>query len=716
MDETVARECCVQDLADDASKRNQIQHHEEQQVPEYYRVETMNADDTAATEHTRKSIFATARPPRAPNHLSIHNESPKQHPESTQMSRSTSQPRASVLFSENSTATSTRSSSRSVSQPRASHGHFLHGFNVADCFDVRSIPDPPSPEQVRSRRRVSTAMILPRLGDVTNQGTRKDIGDIEFTKSSVSGNRKRKSLAHVPSPSISPIVPDQRDDPVPCEQERQMNSNIEVHPRTLQVELCLDSNEEDDDGGMRSRASPKRRKKRQSMILPDHRALQNDVAVCHEDSLSACERPSDTQHSPSKTKRFFPGDMQSLMGLRSLVHEYCALSEEQRATSEQAKHIRETTGYALLSSSPDAFVSTNTSSHDILANRRLVLQKISPVMMQMEKRRGQETKQWERDTGCRVEKSNRSGKYKYYCIESNQRVSTQEYNRRYMLVIEGREEERKAWTKAWMDKLHESTDVDEESKGGHTSEIVIPDTGAEEHAESSDPATLDGVVQDDTIFRSDFRENEDSQREAFRPPMAFLSRSSSTASKGRAIDSLDPSVLSTSLGTVETSNFSSFPTVSMPSKAIVTMSAGEREEPAEISEASSEDTDESPDSRSSSPDITVTGENPLAVTGFVAEREVQGSCFHDQIQVKDEYVHEVVAAKALTLPLTEAEGTPILPFPSRDVESTDPDIARAESRLWDKIDLALQEYSAEVVIIMKSKQIGNREQSTSIAL
>ena len=45
----------------------------------------------------------------------------------------------------------------------------------------------------------------------------------------------------------------------------------------------------------------------------------------------------------------------------------------------------------------------------------------------------------------------------------------------------------------------------------------------------------------------------------------------------------------------------------------------------------------------------------------------------------------------------------LLPFPDRDEESKDPDIARAERRLWGRIDAALQDYSHEVMMIMNSR-------------
>jgi hypothetical protein len=46
---------------------------------------------------------------------------------------------------------------------------------------------------------------------------------------------------------------------------------------------------------------------------------------------------------------------------------------------------------------------------------------------------------------------------------------------------------------------------------------------------------------------------------------------------------------------------------------------------------------------------------------------------------------------------------PLLPLPARDEESMDPDIARAERNLWNRIDGALQEYSREVTLIMRAK-------------
>lgn len=623
-----------------------------------------------------------------------------------------------MLLSVSSTASS--SHSRSASQPRASQSHFLDGFNVADCFDVRSIPDPPSPQQQQSRRRLSTPLMNPKpsLEDVTNQGSHKDIDDLGATKAHDSGTRKRKTLAHVSCPLTSPMVMDQRDDPVAREQGREENNNMEVRPKRLQVRLCLDDNEEEEFGGNRSRGSPKRRKKRQSIVIPSQVSLNDDDAAFLETSSFPHGRSPDAKDSSHQIKRLFPGDLKSLKELRKLVHGYCDLSQEKRVSSKEAKIIRETTGYALLDAAPDAFVNYGTSSQAILANRRLVLQKLSPVMMQMEKRKGRETRQWERDTGCRVEKSNRSGKYKYVCIQSNQKVGTQEYKRRYMWVIQGREDARKAWTRTWMNKLDETITVEDESKEENPTAFLMIDASTVEQGEPNEPPGLEAPIQDGTIFRNDYSDNEARQREDFLPPVSNLSRSSSTASQRSDVDAMELCDKSESLdygeqaSALEITNVIAFSTTSALSTTMIIIPDSEREGPAEITEASSEDTDESLDSRSSSPDL-MAGSNVMAVDDFVAVNQTEGTVLTDHLALDADYEPYISAAQTPTPLYEEAGATPLLPFPDRDMESVDPDIAQAERGLWDKIDLALQEYSEEVMMIMKSKQTGDGEPSTS---
>ena len=69
--------------------------------------------------------------------------------------------------------------------------HFLCGFNLDNCSDLLSIPDPPSPESQRKRnkRRESSPLLRP-LQDLTNSGLSE----------SLQKKRSRRSISTLPSP------------------------------------------------------------------------------------------------------------------------------------------------------------------------------------------------------------------------------------------------------------------------------------------------------------------------------------------------------------------------------------------------------------------------------------------------------------------------------------------------------------------------------------
>lgn len=64
-----------------------------------------------------------------------------------------------------------------------------------------------------------------------------------------------------------------------------------------------------------------------------------------------------------------------------------------------------------------------------------------------------------------------------------------------------------------------------------------------------------------------------------------------------------------------------------------------------------------------------------------------------------------VAATSTTATATPAR---LLPLPSRDESSSDPEVAKAERELWDKIDAALEEYSNKVLLIQERRR-GDRD-------
>ena len=640
--------------------------------------------------------FATMRPPKVPKQVqplptvgSTVTDTFDNHQQDVEYCshhrhRSSSQPRASQPADPLPLA-SNSITSRSASQPRAlQNAHFLDGFNVADCFDVRAIPDPPSPCNTKSRhrRRVSSAVLRPMSSrDITNRGNYQSTIASDAigadTKSSSSVRRKRKTLSHVPSPII------------PAE-EQQVGSNaigsscdkpphdVEVKAKILHINLC-----HDDDSYELARDCPKRRKKRQSMVIPSDLPCEE-----HTDTPPNVPSLKHSQNSSKTSKAFFPGDFKSMQKLRNLVRGYCALSSKgERGASNEGKEIQVLTGYAL----PRRITTDDVSdkSQAILCNRRLVIQKIAPVLAQMEKRKDRDVKQWERTTGCYVTKSERSGRYRYYDIESNQRVGSHEYKRRYISYLEHSRHDRLAKAHTWMNKLNP---VDRDN---HPDYFLLRE----------DSISIDQQACNHIGYSSM------EQKEAFSPPRNNYAKHVESIDVGRT-DPMDICDMNMSLdyGEQQSSDISTrninCHAGTTTTTAMTTASDFERSEIAEISEASSEDTDDNPqESRSSSP--TIDSFPDELTSTIVVDGAIIGAVgnFGTGEPIVREARDDDGSPKMDEGRKDDTDTVPLLPFPSRDTESVDPEIAAAERRLWDKIDLALHEYSGEVINIEEKKRL-----------
>ena len=73
-------------------------------------------------------------------------------------------------------------------------------------------------------------------------------------------------------------------------------------------------------------------------------------------------------------------------------------------------------------------------------------------------------------------------------------------------------------------------------------------------------------------------------------------------------------------------------------------------------------------------------------------------------QEMDEHSAEETAQQHATVKRPERMEDTVIPFPDREEESEDPDIARAERKLWHSIDAALDEYSREVLAIQAKRR------------
>jgi hypothetical protein len=395
---------------------------------------------------------------------------------------------------------------------------------------------------------------------------------------------------------------------------------------------------------------------------------------------------SPSSSSPKKKKKaLFAGDVQSMRELQQLVRGFCALSPEHRDASHQAQAIA-LLGYPLQQSATGSPVS--------FSNRKSILQKISPVIALMDKRRVEETQFWEDATDCRVEKS-RSGKYRYYSMATNTKVSSHEYENRYMAVLERTAKERLDKSEEWKARLvvlpkpkgnnsnSNSIEKEQDDKEGESLleepreiPIICHDVSMEDESESKNNG-LDG----DSSETQDLDLNLDSlldtqPREKSASPLNI---------KDDDDDTMDLCDMSVSLDLGEA----------------ISISFEEEEEPA------SSEPEKQSKTREETPPTKEAGEPSEDIVGAAAE-----TCATPTLDDQEDYQKQPLQG-----PSAEVEDGPsMLPLPSRDGGSKDPDIARAERNLWNSMDAALQEYSREVMIIMQAKRGGGQRDDPKAVL
>jgi len=348
------------------------------------------------------------------------------------------------------------------------------------------------------------------------------------------------------------------------------------------------------------------------------------------------------------------------------------------------------TGYPLPRKTATEFVGNR--SKEVLSNRRLVIQKIAPVLTQMEKRKKQDIQFWENKTGCRVTKSEKSGRYRYYDIDSNTKVGSQEYKRRYISILHNGRPDRLSNAHLWMSKLHRNSAMDwvgGESKNTLGTERMQNDNYSQDPYFSEHSIPMEYDCQNQNQVENDLMK----QKEAFSPPMS-KKRVHNENIRIRNVGSNDHlEICDLSLSLENGHEVEILPR---------SFSASESNVAVEISEASSEDTDDNPQgSMPSFPNVSM----PSDQVAPMVEDGVMSDAIEILHQRPPPMSHRHGDDRSMDIEKKDDTDTiPLLPFPSRDMGSIDPDIAAAEKRLWDKIDSALHEYSGEVMMIEKKKR------------
>ena len=143
------------------------------------------------------------------------------------------------------------------------------------------------------------------------------------------------------------------------------------------------------------------------------------------------------------------------------IRKYCSLPLHMRFKSEEAVAIETLTGYPITStmdkmnkekldngtiSTPIKLSQRSTPSSEVSPKsmnvisqqiKQSLFEKIKPLITIMENKKTQDTAQLEEATKCRVER--RKGKFRYVSLDTGTKVSSKEYERRYLQhIVEGR--------------------------------------------------------------------------------------------------------------------------------------------------------------------------------------------------------------------------------------------------------------------------------------
>ena len=150
-------------------------------------------------------------------------------------------------------------------------------------------------------------------------------------------------------------------------------------------------------------------------------------------------------------------DSDKMNDIKAAIRRYCSVPLEERYRSDEAIKVEELTGYPLISSmdkinrekmengsisSPIRLNWASSQSSKMspkslaqLSNdmKRNLFEKIRPLVQIMEKKKQQDIAMLEDATKCRVER--KRGKFRYCCLKTGKKVSSKEYERRYLHKI-----------------------------------------------------------------------------------------------------------------------------------------------------------------------------------------------------------------------------------------------------------------------------------------
>lgn len=311
--------------------------------------------------------------------------------------------------------------------------HFLHGFEFDRCSDALSIPDPPSPGRVATRRFSSPIVGYP-LREISNASDVEDEDERDSTNVTTRTKQKqtRKSLGHFESP---------------VESSSATTQNVQIQP--------IKSTEKRPKESVRVERSSKRHKKRNSIVVPS----ELEPTDCQtDDEFTKAFASLKQEHSPpaspaKETKTPTKPSTNELRDLRKLVHAYTNLPKKDRDDSPAAQEIFASTGYRLRSAPIQSLNSTCSAPTALTREQKInFFMKLGPDLQKIDTCKVSDAKMVIEVTQCRPHKV-RGGYYNYFHNETGRTVSPDEFEERYMMMLEEVNQIRSnAWEK-YFDKL-----------------------------------------------------------------------------------------------------------------------------------------------------------------------------------------------------------------------------------------------------------------------
>jgi hypothetical protein len=180
----------------------------------------------------------------------------------------------------------------------------------------------------------------------------------------------------------------------------------------------------------------------------DDEAMQHDNTVIQGMPETNKETPPNQEDTKVAAVSIAPETQHSSVPpmtlLRQLVRRYCALDPEQRGSSPEAAEIQRLAGYPLV------------LPHQYPSKQSLIMF-LGPVVERMDQGTQEEKLYYQQQTQCRPERT-RSGRMRYFHVETGQRVTPLNYQDLYLQAVEQRSLERRRDMQRFLQ--HHDVDVD----------------------------------------------------------------------------------------------------------------------------------------------------------------------------------------------------------------------------------------------------------------